>query len=56
MGAAFLSYASHTKSGEDLTKELTAINISHVEIFQPMPDECLSSNYQKFLSLISPYI
>ena len=56
MGAAFLSFASHTKSGEDLTSGLAAINISHVEIFQPKPDEGLSSNYQKYLTLISPYI
>ena len=56
MGAAFLSLASHTKSGDDLTKGLAAINISHVEIFQPKQDEALSSNYQKYLSLISPYI
>lgn len=56
MGAAFLSLASHTKSREDLTKGLAAINISLVEIFQPKPDEALSSNYQKYLTLISPYI
>ena len=56
MGAAFLSLASHTKSGDDLTKGLAAINISHVEIFQPKQDEALNGNYQKYLSLISPYI
>lgn len=56
MGAAFLSLASHTKTGDDLTAELLKINISHVEIFQPKQDEALSSNYQKYLSLISPYI
>ena len=56
MGAAFLSLASHTKSGDDLTKGLAAINISHGEIFKPMQDEALSSNYQKYLTLISPYI
>ena len=56
MGAAFLSLASHTKTGDDLTAGLAAINISHVEIFQPKQDEALSSNYQKYLSLISPYI
>jgi len=56
MGAAFLSLASHIKSGEDLTAELMKINISQIEIFQPQQDEALSSNYQKYLSLISPYI
>ena len=56
MGAAFLSLASHTKSGDDLTNGLAAINISHGEIFKPMQDEALSSNYQKYLTLISPYI
>lgn len=56
MGAAFLSFASHTKSGEDLTSALAAINISQIEIFQPKPDQALSSNYQKYLTLISPYI
>lgn len=56
MGAAFLSLVSHTKSGDDLTKGLAAINISHGEIFKPMQDEALSSNYQKYLTLISPYI
>ena len=56
MGAAFLSLASHTKSGDDLTAELMKINISQIEIFQPQQDEALSSNYQKYLSLISPYI
>ena len=56
MGAAFLSLASHTKSGDDLTKGLAAINISHGEIFKPMQDEALSSNYQKYLTLISPFI
>lgn len=56
MGAAFLSLASHTKSGDDLTKGLAAINISHGEIFKPMQDEALNSNYQKYLTLISPYI
>ncbi|NCX09839.1 MAG: hypothetical protein EBW09_03180, partial [Actinobacteria bacterium] len=43
MGAAFLSLASHTKSGDDLTNGLAAINISHGEIFKPMQDEALSS-------------
>ncbi len=56
MGAAFLSLASHTKSGDDLTNGLAAINISHGEIFKPMQDEALNSNYQKYLTLISPYI
>lgn len=56
MGAAFLSLASHIKSGDDLTAELMKINISQIEIFQPQQDEALSSNYQKYLSLISPYI
>jgi sugar (pentulose or hexulose) kinase len=56
MGAAFLSFASHTKSGDDLTKPLASINISQIEIFQPVQDERLSSNYQKYLTLISPYI
>jgi len=56
VGAAFLSLASHTKTGDDLTAGLAAINISHIEIFQPKQDEALSSNYQKYLSLISPYI
>ena len=56
MGAAFLSFASHTKSGDDLTAQLMKINISQIEIFQPKPDEALSSNYQKYLTLISPYI
>ena len=56
MGAAFLSLASHTKSGDDLTNGLAAINISHGEIFKPMQDEALSNNYQKYLTLISPYI
>ena len=56
MGAAFLSLASHTKSGDDFTNGLAAINISHGEIFKPMQDEALSSNYQKYLTLISPYI
>jgi sugar (pentulose or hexulose) kinase len=56
MGAAFLSLASHTKSGDDLTHGLAAINISHGEIFKPMQDEALNSNYQKYLMLISPYI
>ena len=56
MGAAFLSLASHTKSGDDLTAELMKINISQIEIFKPQQDEALSSNYQKYLTLISPYI
>jgi sugar (pentulose or hexulose) kinase len=56
MGAAFLSLASHTKTGDDLTGELMKINISHGEIFKPMQDEALNSNYQKYLSLITPYI
>jgi xylulokinase len=56
MGAAFLSLASHTKSGDDLTNQLAAINISHGEIFEPIQDEALNSNYQKYLTLISPYI
>ena len=56
MGAAFLSLASHSKSGDDLTGELMKINISHGEIFQPIQDQPLSSNYQKYLTLISPYI
>ena len=56
MGAAFLSLASHLKSGDDLTAELMKINISQIEIFKPQQDEALSSNYQKYLTLISPYI
>jgi sugar (pentulose or hexulose) kinase len=56
MGAAFLSLASHTKTGDDLTGELMKINISHGEIFKPKQDEALNSNYQKYLSLITPYI
>ena len=56
MGAAFLSLASHTKTGDDLTGELMKINIAHGEIFKPMQDEALNSNYQKYLSLITPYI
>ena len=56
MGAAFLSLASHIKSGDDLTAQLMKMNISQIEIFQPLQDEALSSNYQKYLSLISPYI
>ena len=56
MGAAFLSLASHLKSDDDLTAELMKINISQIEIFQPEQDEALSSNYQKYLTLISPYI
>ena len=56
MGAAFLSLASHIKSGDDLTAQLMKMNISQIEIFQPQQDEALSSNYQKYLSLISPYI
>ena len=56
MGAAFLSLASHTKSGDDLTAELMKINISQIEIFKPQQDEALNGNYQKYLSLISPYI
>jgi sugar (pentulose or hexulose) kinase len=56
MGAALLSLASHTKKGEDLTGELMKINISPGEIFQPENDEQLNSNYQKYLSLIAPYI
>ena len=56
MGAAFLSLASHTKTDDDLTAELMKINISQIEIFKPQQDEALSSNYQKYLTLISPYI
>ena len=56
MGAAFLSLASHIKSGDDLTAQLMKMNISQIERFQPLQDEALSSNYQKYLSLISPYI
>ena len=56
MGAAFLSLASHLKSDDDLTAELMKINISQIEIFKPQQDEALSSNYQKYLTLIAPYI
>lgn len=56
IGAAYLSLAAATKSGDDLTATLAQINISHGEIFQPKQDEQLNSNYQKYLSLIAPYI
>jgi xylulokinase len=58
MGAALLSLASATKSGIDLTEQLAKVKISQSHIYEPDQAESaqLNDNYQKYLSLIAPYL